>query len=142
MLHMLAFKTEDLVETDVFHCAEDVSFNIGICLLKLRNQMLGLKALRAGLSVCVAGGAGCGKTACTLYEIQAVVISPMLYFCLMYKIKRSDELHSREIGGVKLGHHSFVLSCIKHSHKYSLDDIVEMMAESYLVASQLLGFLI
>lgn len=142
MLHVLTLVAEDLVQTYVFHRTEDVPLDVRICFLQLLDQLLRLEALRAGLTVGVAGRAGLGEVAGALDEVQAVVVAPVLDFRLADEVERADQLHAREVRGVELRHHRLVLSGIEHAHQDSLDDVVEVMAERDLVAAEALGFLI
>ena len=139
---MLTLVAEDLVQAHVFHRAEDVSLDVRIRFLQLLDQLLRLEALRAGLTVGMAGRAGLGEVAGALDEVQAVVVAPVLDLRLTDEVERADQLHVREVRGVELRHHRLVLACIEHAHEDGLDDVVEVVAERDLVAAEALGFLI
>ena len=142
VLHVLTLVAEDLVQAHVFHRAEDVPLDIRIRFLQLLDQLLRLEALRAGLTVGVAGRAGLGEVAGALDEVQAVVVAPVLDFRLTDEVERTDELHTREVCGVELRHHRLVLPGVEHAHQDGLDDVVEVVAERDLVAAEALRFLI
>ena len=58
------------------------------------------------------------------------------YIPLLHKVQRADQLHSREIGAVQLGHHGVDLTAIEHTHENGLDHVVVVMAQGDLVAAQ------
>ena len=125
-------------EVDVFHAAEDVLLHLRIDLFQLSDEVLDLKTLRFGLSVLVAGGAVFGELAGTLYEVEVIVVPPVLYISLADKIQRTYQLHALEVGAVELRHHGLHLTAVEHTHKYGLDNVIEVVTESDLVAAELL----
>ena len=55
----------------------------------------------------------------------------------MDAVERTNQLHTLEIGAVKLGEHGLKLRTEEHTHDRCLDDITEVMAQSDLIAAQL-----
>ena len=58
----------------------------------------------------------------------------------MDAVERTNQLHTLEIGAVKLGEHGLKLRTEEHTHDRCLDDITEVMAQSDLIATQLFCF--
>ena len=123
-------------EVDVLNAPEDILLNLRIDLFELRDEVLDLQPLGIGLSVLVAGGTGLGELAGALQEVQSVVVPPVLDISLADEIKRTYQLHALEVGAVELRHHGLHLSAVEHTHENGLDNVIEMVSESYLVAAE------
>ena len=128
----------DRIHVHILDTSENVLLNLRIDLFQLCYEILYLHSLRYRSAVGSAGSAGIRKLACALYEMQAVIVAPVLYIRFTDEVKRSYQLHSVEIRTVKFRHHGLHLSAVKHTHEYSFDNIVEVMSKSYLVAAQFL----
>lgn len=138
MFHAVFFIGNDCMKIHVFHTSENITFNMGIYLLKLRNEIFDLHSLGNTGAVCTAGSTGISELAGTLDKMQVVVISPRLDIILAYQIQRTDQLHTLEIGAVELRHHGLDLGAVEHAHEDGLDHIIIMMAQGDFVTAQLL----
>ena len=57
----------------------------------------------------------------------------------MDAVHRADQLHPLEIAAVQLGQHGLKLRAVEHRHHRCLDDVIEVVPQRNLVASQFLG---
>ena len=99
MLPVIVLVSNDRVQINVLHTAENVHLDLRVHLFHIRNEPLYLLTLRA----CVggsAGGAGVRKSARTLDKMQVIVIPPVLDIVLTDKIQRTNKLHTLKIGAV------------------------------------------
>ena len=71
---------------------------------------------------------------------MSVIPGPAPDSLLPDQIKGPDQLHSLEIGAVKLGHHGLDLAAVEHPHQDGLDHVIIVMAQGNFVAAQLLCF--
>lgn len=53
----------------------------------------------------------------------------------MDAVERTNQLHTLEVGAVKLGEHGLKLGAEEHTHNRCLDDITEVMAQSDLITA-------
>lgn len=122
----------------VFNALEYVLFHLGIGLFKLFNKLLYLHPFGAVFFV-IAAQAVVGKLAGAAYKVEPVAVPPPDYIAFANEIHRADELHTLEVGAVKLGHHSLNLRAVEHTHKYGFDYVVVVVTERNFVAAQILG---
>ena len=96
MFHAVFFIGNDCMKIHVFHTSENITFNMGIYLLKLRNEIFDLHSLGNTGAVCTAGSTGISELAGTLDKMQVIVVSPVLDICLTDQIHGADQLHPLE----------------------------------------------
>lgn len=125
----------DRIHIDVLNASEDILLHLRIDLFKLCNEIFYLQSLRHGAAVWSTGSAGISEFAGTLYEMQIVVVAPVLDLRFSHKIKGTDKLHAIEVGTVELRHHSLNLSAVEHTHEDSFYNVIEMMSEGYFIAA-------
>lgn len=123
-------------EIYVFDAPEDILLDLRIYFFHICYEVLDLKAFRVGLTVLVTGRAGVSELAGALYEVEVVIVAPVLYLSLADEIKRTYQLHTLEVGTVELWHHRLHLTSVEHTHKDSLDDVVKVVTERYLIAAE------
>ena len=107
---------DDRIHVDIFNASEDILLNLRIDLFKLRNEIFYLQPLRDRAAVGSTGSAGIGEFAGALYEMQVVVVAPVLYLGFSHKIKGTYKLHALKVGTMELRHHSLNLSAVEHTH--------------------------
>lgn len=139
MLHAIPLVCDDGGEIHVLDAFENVLLDIRIDLLQGADQLLDLHALGVRVALGVNGGAGVGKMAGTLDEVQAIGITPQLDIVLADQVERADQLHAPEVRRMQLRHHGLDLATIEHAHEDGLDHIIIVVSESNLVAAELPG---
>lgn len=97
MLHAIPLVRDDGGEIHVLDAFEDILLDIRIDLLQGAYQLLDLHALGVRVTLGVNGGAGVGKMAGTLDEVQAIGITPQLDVVLADQVERADQLHTLEV---------------------------------------------
>ena len=115
MLHAILFICHDSAQIHIFHAAEYIGFHKRIDLLQGFDQFLDLHAFGT-VFIVIACCTCIRKLACTLNEMQIIVITPCLDSILADQIQRADQLHPFKICAVQLWHHGLHLSTIQHSH--------------------------
>ena len=123
------------VQIDIFNAFEDICLYERIGLLKLRDQLLRLKAFGGRCAVLVTGRTGIRKMTCALKKMKLIEIAPGADIALPDQIHRSYELHPLEIRAVQLGQHGLELCAVKHAHDGGFDHVAEMMAQCDFVAA-------
>ena len=133
------FEAGEGIQLDAVNGPKHAFFNVGVRLFQLPQQHLHLLAL--ALPYPVAGSVpGFGKTAGTLEKLQVIVVLPGDDIVFMDAVQGTDQLHAGKILAVELGRHGLKLGAVKQPQKCGLDDIGKMMAQSDLIAAQLLRF--
>lgn len=122
----LALISREGVQGDGVDGLEDALFNVWTVLFEVMEQGFDLLPLRAAFSR-LAAGAVLREAAGTLDKVQLVVPPPGDDVLFMDTIHGTNQLHSREIGAVKLGEHGLELGAIEHSHYSSFNDVIEMV---------------
>ena len=115
---------------------ENALFNVRISFLQAADQLLDLFPLAFPDTVSRMGDA-VRKVAGALDEFQAVVAAPGDDILLLDAVEGPDQLHTGEILAVELRHHALQLGTVEHGHDGGLDDVVQVVPEGNLVASQL-----
>ena len=138
VVHTLGSIARHGINGNIVDAAEDAVFDIGIVALQAAKQDLDLLPLGTTAAV-VAHGAVLGKAAGTLDEFQIIVALPGQDIFFPDAVHGADQGHAGEAGAVELGRHGLHLGAVEHAHYGRLNDIVEVVAQRDLIASQLLG---
>ena len=138
MIHTLGSIARHGINGNIVDAAEDAVFDIGIVALQAAKQDLDLLPLGTTAAV-VAHGAVLSKAAGALDEFQIIVALPGQDIFFPDAVHGADQGHAGEAGAVELGRHGLHLGAVEHAHHGRLNDIVEVVAQRNLIASQLLG---
>ena len=126
------------IQIDRVNAVENAAFDIGIVAAQTAQQDLDLLTLGAAAAI-VAHGAVFGKAAGALDEFQIIVALPGQDIFFPDAVHGADQGHAGEAGAVELGRHGLHLGAVEHAHHGRLNNIVEVVAQRDLIASQLLG---
>ena len=138
VLHALGFVAGHGIQRHGVDAAEDAVFNVGVVALEAAEQDLDLLPLGTAAAV-VAHGAVLSKAAGTLDEFQIIVALPGQDIFFPDAVHGADQGHAGKAGAVELGRHGLHLGAVEHAHHGRLNNIVEVVAQRDLIASQLLG---
>lgn len=125
------------IQTDGVDAVEDALFDVGVVPLQPPQQGLHLLPLGAAAAV-IADGAVFREAAGALDKLQVVIPPPGDDAVLVDAVQGADELHARKVGAVQLGQHGLELGAEEHAQHRGLDHVVKVVAQSDLVAAQLL----
>ncbi len=87
----------------------------------------------------MAGGACIGEVAGTLKEVKLIVVPPSADGLFPDKIEGSYQFHAFIVPAPELRHHGLYLPAVEHAHESRLNDIIVVMSQGNLIASQFLG---
>ena len=138
VIHTLRSIARHGINGNIVDAAEDAVFDIGIVALQAAKQDLDLLPLGAAAAV-VAHGAVLSKAAGALDEFQIIVALPAQDIFFPDAVHGADQGHAGKAGAVELGRHGLHLGAVEHAHHGRLNNIVEVVAQRDLIASQLLG---
>lgn len=119
-------------EINIMRASENIHVNGRIRLAQTAKQFFDLAALRTvriGL---------CGNAARASRKFQPVILRPAYNIAFTHKIKGADKLNSLVILAFQPRKHRLHLRTVKHTHKRSLDNVVEMMSQRDLIAAEFL----
>ena len=125
------------IQIYIFNTLENISLHVWIHLFQSCDQLFDLHTLGTVLLI-ITCRTGICELACTLNEMQIIIISPCFNIILTDHIQRTDQLHSFKICAVQFRHHRLYLCRIEHSHQDCLYHVIIVMSQCNLVAPHLL----
>lgn len=129
VINMVRYYSADI---NIMRASENIHVNGRIRLAQTAKQFFNFAALRTvriGL---------CGNTARASRKFQPVILRPAYNIAFTYKIKGANKLNSLVILAFQPRKHRLHLRAVKHTHKRSLDNVVEMMSQCDLIAAEFL----